>query len=77
MVKIAMYKHDNGSLLVIWRTRNEKLIGELYRGGEYHHGKWDSRVTFCTKDCDVTEHRVCEYFGFSTSNSIAYWKRWA
>jgi len=77
MVKIAMYKHDNGSLLVIWRTRNENLIGELYYGGEYHRGKWDSRATFYTKDCDATEYRVCEYFGFSTSNSIAYWKRWA
>jgi hypothetical protein len=76
MVKIAMYKHDDGSLLVIWRTRNEKLIGELYRSGEYHRGKWDSRIT-STDDGDETEHRIKEYFGFSTSNSIAYWKRWA
>jgi hypothetical protein len=77
MVKIAMYKHDNGSLLVIWRTRNENLIGELYRGGEYHRGKWDSRATFYVRDNDATEYRVTEYFGFSTSNSIAYWRRWA
>jgi hypothetical protein len=82
MVKIAMYKHDNGSLLVIWRARNGKLmpngklIGELYRSGEYHRGKWDSRIT-STDDGDETEHRIKEYFGFSTSNSIAYWKRWA
>ena len=77
MAKIAMYKHDNGSLLVIWRTRNENLIGELHRGGEYHRGKWDSRATFNANDGDATEHRVKEYFGFSTSNSIAYWRRWA
>ena len=76
MVKIAMYKHDNGSLLVIWRTRNGNLIGELYRGGEYHRGKWDERATFnANNDGNVTEDRVKEYFGFSTSNSIAYWKR--
>ena len=78
-----MYKHNNGSLLVIWRTRNGKLmpngklIGELYRGGEYHRGKWDSRATFNANDGDATEYRVKEYFGFSTSNSIAYWRRWA
>ena len=78
-----MYKHDNGSLLVIWRTLNwrtlnEKLIGELYRSGEYHRGKWDSRVTFnANNDGNVTEDSVKEYFGFSTSNSIADWKRWA
>lgn len=72
-----MYKHDNGSLLVIWKTPKEKLIGELYRSGEYHRGKWDSRVTFSANDGNATEDSVKEYFGFSTSNSIAYWKRWA
>jgi hypothetical protein len=77
MVKIAIYKKDNGALLVIWRTRNENLIGELYRSGEYHRGKWDMRATFNANNGDATEYRVKEYFGFSTSNSIAYWKRWA
>ena len=70
-----MYKKENGALLVIWRTRNENLIGELYRGGEYHRGKWDSRATFDAKDGDATEYSVCEYFGFNSSNP--YWRRWA
>ena len=67
MVKIAIYKHDNGSLLVIWRTRNENLIGELYRG------KWDSRATFNANEGDATEYRVCKYFGFNSNNP--YWRR--
>jgi len=77
MVKIAMYKHDNGSLLVIWKTPKENLIGEVFNNGVEKRGKWDSRATFSANDGDATEYRVKEYFGFSTSNSIAYWKRWA
>ena len=77
MVKIAIYKKNDGALLVIWKTPKENLIGELYRGGEYHRGDWDSRATFNANEGDATEYRVKEYFGFSTSNSIAYWKRWA
>ena len=77
MVKIAIYKKNDGALLVIWKTPKENLIGELYRDGEYHRGEWDSRATFNANEGDATEYRVKEYFGFSTSNSIAYWKRWA
>ena len=36
MVKIAIYKKDDGALLVIWKTPKENLIGELYNGGKYH-----------------------------------------
>ena len=46
MVKIAIYKKNDGALLVIWKTPKENLIGELYRGGEYHRGEWDNRATF-------------------------------
>ena len=77
MIKIAIYKKDDGALLVIWKTPKENLIGELYHGGEYHRGEWDNRATFNANEGDATEYRVKEYFGFSTSNSIAYWKRWA
>ena len=77
MVKIAMYKKNNGALLVIWKTPKENLVGEVFNNGIEKRGKWDMRATFYTKDGDATEYRVCEYFGFSTSNSIAYWKRWA
>jgi hypothetical protein len=72
MVKIAMYKKDNGALLVIWKTPKGNLVGEVFNNGVEKRGEWDSRTTFC----GATEYRVCEYFGFSTSNSIAYWKRW-
>jgi len=75
MVKIAMYKKDNGALLVIWKTPKENLVGEVFNNGVEKHGKWDSRVTFNANEGDATEYRVKEYFGFSTSNSIAYWKR--
>ena len=75
MIKIAEYKKDSGELLVIWRTSTDKLIGELYYNGEYKRGKWGSRATF--GEGENTEYRVKEYFGFSTSNSIVCWKRWA
>ena len=77
MVKISMYKDEQGRLLVIWRTRNENLIGEVFNNGVEKRGKcgkWDMRATFYTKDGDATEYRVCEYFNFPYSN--AYWKRW-
>ena len=77
MVKIAIYKHDNGALLVIWKTPKENLIGEVFSNGVEKRGKWDIRATFNANEGDATEYRVKEYFGFSTSNSIAYWKRWA
>lgn len=77
MVKIAIYKKDDGALLVIWKTPKENLIGEVFNNGVEKRGKWDMRATFNAKDGDAIEYRVKEYFGFSTSNSIAYWKRWA
>ena len=76
MVKIAMYKKDNGALLVIWKTPKGNLVAEVFNNGVEKRGEWDSRTTFYTKDDDAAEYRVCEYFGFSASNSIAYWKRW-
>lgn len=76
MVKVSMYKNANGALLIIWQTLKLNLIGEVYLdGGEKRgkNGKWDMRATF--EDCDATEYRVCEYFGFDVTKP--YWKRWA
>lgn len=73
MIKIVMYKKNNGALLVIWKTRNDNLVGEVYTDGKEKRGKWDMRATFEGKD--ATEHRVCEYFGFNASKP--YWRRWA
>jgi hypothetical protein len=33
MTKIAMYKDKQGRLLVIWKTRNENLVGEVFNDG--------------------------------------------
>ena len=74
MVKIAIYKHDNGSLLVIWRTRNENLIGEVFNNGIEKRGKWDMRATFNVADGDATQHRVREYFGFLGAEMEDIWK---
>ena len=73
MVKISMYKKDDGALLVIKRNPKGSLVGEVFNNGIEKRGKWDNRATFEHKD--ATEHRVCEYFGFNSSK--AYWKRWA
>lgn len=73
MVKISMYKKDNGALLVIWQTPKENLVGEVFFNGVEKRGKWDMRATF--EGRDATEYRVCEYFGFPFGN--AWWKRWA
>lgn len=75
MVKISMYKNDKGGLLVIWKTKNENLVGEVFSNGVEKRGKWDMRATFYEKDGDATEHRVCEYFNFPYPK--AYWRRWA
>lgn len=75
MVKISMYKNDNGALLVIWQTPNKNLIGEVYNDGvekRGKNGKWDNRATFEGKD--ATDFRVCEYFGFDSSKP--WWSRW-
>ena len=66
MIKISMYKNDKGSLLVIKKTTNGNLIGEVFN---------NMRATFYEKDGDATEHRVCEYFNFPCAN--AYWRKWA
>ena len=72
MVKIAMYKRaSDGALLVLWKTPKGNLVGEVFNNGVEKRGKWDMRATFN----DATEYRVCEYFGFDSSNP--YWKRWA
>ena len=73
MVKISMFKKDNGSLLVIWKTPKGNLVGEVYDNGVEKRGKWDSRATFDGRE--TTEHRVCEYFGFKANKP--YWRRWA
>ena len=73
MTKIAMYKDEQGRLLVIWRTRNENLVGEVFNDGIEKRGKWSMRATFYVADGDATEFRVCEYFNFPYPN--AYWKR--
>ncbi len=74
MVKISMFKREkDGALLVIWKTPRENLIGEVFSNGVEKRGKWDNRATFDGRD--VTEHRVCEYFGFKSNNP--YWRRWA
>ena len=72
MKKIAMYKKNNGALLVIWQTRKGNLIGEVYFDGVEKRCKWDMRATFEGKE--TTEYRVCEYFGFDSSNPC--WNRW-
>ena len=75
MVKISMFKKDDGALLVIWKTPKENLIGEVFNNGVEKRGKWDMRATFRVKDNDATSYRVCNYFGFDYKNP--YWKRWA
>ena len=76
MVKISMFKReDDGALLVIWKTPKENLVGEVYNNGVEKRGKWDMRATFYVADCDATEHRVREYFGFLEAEE--YWRRWA
>ena len=75
MTKIAMYKDEQGRLLVVWKTKNENLVGEVFSNGIEKRGKSDMRATFYVKDGDATEFRVCEYFNFPSHN--AYWKRWA
>jgi len=73
MIKIAMYKDEQGRLLAIWKTRNENLVGEVFNNGIEKRGKWSMRATFYVSDGDATEFRVCEYFNFPYPN--AYWKR--
>ena len=73
MVKISMFKNDNGALLVIKQNPKGSLVGEVYNNGIEKRGKWDNRATFEHKD--ATEYRVCEYFGFKCEK--AYWRRWA
>lgn len=77
MVKIALYKKENGALLVIWQTRKGNLVGEVYFDGvekRGKNGKWDMRATFYVEGKEATEYRVCEYFGFHSTNP--YWHRW-
>lgn len=75
MTKISIYK-EGDDYLVIYKTKNENLIGEVYIGGLKKRGQWDMRATFNTEDGDATEYRVCSYFGFDMTKS-AYWRRWA
>jgi hypothetical protein len=75
MVKISMFKKDDGALLVIWKTSKGNLVGEVFNNGIEKRGKWDMRATFYTADGDATEYRVREYFGFCVAE--AYWRRWA
>ena len=73
MVKISMFKKDDGALLVIWKTSKGNLVGEVFNDGVEKRGKWDMRATFYTADGDATQHRVREYFGFCGAE--AYWRR--
>lgn len=73
MIKISMYKKDNGALLVIWKCLNDDLIGEVYNNGIEKRGKWNMRARFSVKHNEATEHRVCEYFGFHSANP--WWRR--
>ena len=74
MVKIAIYKRDDGALLSIFKCVNGDLIGEVYNNGVEKKGKWDMRARFRVKDNDAYEYRVCEYFNFKVENS--YWRKW-
>ena len=73
MVKVSMYKKDDGALLVIWEKADGSLVGEVFNNGIEKRYAWDMRATF--KHKDATEYRVCEYFGFNPNNP--YWRRWA
>lgn len=75
MVKISMYKKDNGALLVIWKCINGDLIGEVYNNGIEKRGKWNMRARFSVKYREATDYRVCEYFGFDSTKP--WWLRWA
>lgn len=75
MVKISMYKNEDGDLLVIKRSVKGNLIGEVYTNGIEKFENRYMRETFYEKDGDATEYRVCQYFGFNYSNP--YWRRWA
>ena len=59
--------------MVIKKTTNGNLIGEVFNDGIEKRGKWDMRATFYEKDGDATEHRVCEYFNFPCAN--VYWRK--
>ena len=74
MVKISIFKQDDGALLVIRKTTKGNLVGEVYNDGVEKRGKWSMRATFYVKDNDATEYRVCEYFGFDSTKP--YWSRW-
>jgi hypothetical protein len=65
---ISRYKDKHNRLLIIWNTRNENLIGEVYDSGIMKRGKSDMRATFYRKDNEATEYRVKEYFGFLGSH---------
>jgi len=73
MVKIEIYKNKEGKLLVIHKCKNDDLIGEVYSNGIEKRGHWDMRARFRHKDNEATSHRVCEYFGFKTSD--LWWSR--
>jgi len=75
MVKISMFKRDDGALLVIWKTPKGNLVGEVFNNGVEKRGKWDKRATFYAKGNDATQHRVREHFSFLGAE--AYWRRWA
>lgn len=59
---MAKYYGTNGNLLVIHKTRNGSLIGELYSSGVYKRGNWSRRAVFSGEE--AYEVRVMEYFGF-------------
>ena len=75
MVKIEMYKNDEGGLLVIWKCRNNDLIGEVFNNGVEKRGMWDKKAKFLVKNDEARTHQVCKHFGFDSTKQ--YWRRWA
>jgi hypothetical protein len=60
MVKISMFKKNDGALLVIYKTPKEKLIGEVYSNGVEKRGKWDQRATFEDQEATDMDDSIIE-----------------
>jgi len=75
MVKIEMYKDDNGRLLVISQRINHSLVCELFNDGvekRGRNGKYDMRKEFSN---DASIPQILNHFDFPIDTK-AYWKRW-
>lgn len=63
MEKIALYRKNNGQILLIKRKKNWDLIGEVYlNSDDFLKNDCYKREIFYSKKGENTEHIVCETF---------------